>query len=289
MAVCSEPFGFMKRAIAFPAGRIGLFEAGRVIGRCSTIESDSDVRPIESLEQIPSTLRPELYALLLKANQAHGPERAEVAVEEINLFSRLVFEDQNRWNSSMLPSTPVHRPMEPGNDGVIGPIGRFIEDLPLLDHQSLRGAEPNEARKKHCPAFFKIELDTATGVLNHIFLDDNLNPVQAHLVECEAGTGVLTAEQIATAIRVMDNHVERFDNYFNEDLAIYLWQTILFNHTHPDTPYGPEDYDYAVFTADDFIRPRRIRDVYKTLEGADEDVTQIIETSPKAEFFVPSL
>lgn len=94
------------------------------------MESDSDIRPIESLEQIPSTLRPELYALLLKANQAHGPERTEVAVDEINLFSRLVFEDQNRWDSSMLPSTPVHRPMEPGNDGVIGPIGRFIEVLP---------------------------------------------------------------------------------------------------------------------------------------------------------------
>lgn len=29
----------------------------------------------------------------------------------------------------------------------------------------------------------------------------------------------------------MDNHVERLDNYFNEDLAIYLWQVILFNHT----------------------------------------------------------
>lgn len=96
----------------------------------STMESDSDVHPIESLEQIPSTLRPELYALLLKANQAHGPERTEVAVDEINLFSRLVFEDQNRWDSSMLPSTPVHRPMEPGNDGVIGPIGRFLEVLP---------------------------------------------------------------------------------------------------------------------------------------------------------------
>lgn len=88
------------------------------------MENDPGVRPIVSAEQIPPALLSELHALLLAANQAHDLNRTEVAVEEIDIFFRLVF-----------------------------------------------------------------------------------------------------------AIRIMDYDVEHLDNYWNEDLAIHLFQKILYDHT----------------------------------------------------------
>ncbi|KAI4594195.1 hypothetical protein KJ359_008470 [Pestalotiopsis sp. 9143b] len=253
------------------------------------MENDPGVRPIVSAEQIPPALLTELHALLLAANQAHDPNRTEVAVEEIDIFFRLVFEDQDEWNSSMLPSIPVHRRMEARNHGVIGPIGHFLQDLPSVEHPSLRVAGADGARKKGCAAFCKADFDANTGVLRYMFLDDNNNTVAADQVACQNGPGILSAHELATAIRIMDHDVEHLDNYWNEDLAIHLFQKILYDHTHPDTPYDPEQYGHTAYTADNFIRPRRIRDVYRMLEDANEDVAQIIESHPKTEFFVPSL